>query len=286
MTNKHSLYSASSLDRLAVCPPSARLSEGIESVSGEAAQRGTRIHALAESMLTGGHFPIDFIEEEMRMAENYADFVDEILKDGDIYVELDVTLALQAYNINFGGTADAVIRHNDSIDVIDLKTGTQHISPKENKQLLTYALGALDTVGSIGVKTVRLHIWQPGNVGTVEYNVERIREWAKELIVIGNRADDPFEKAVPTKKSCYYCKGKVKCEALRDIAIESAKQEFAENTLEKLLDDVEIVSIWVDAIKEEGKKQLISGVNGGHWGLKAGSERSSWKDKEKAFEFF
>ena len=282
----HALYSASSLDRLAVCPISARLAEGVVEPRSPAAEKGTRIHAIAEKILTGEAIPAGSFEDEIHMAMQYTAFVEDMLGDGDIYVEVDLSPALKMYNPSFGGTADAVIRHNEIMDVIDLKTGTQHITPKENKQLLTYGLGALDTLSWIGVKKVRLHIWQPGNVSSVEYPVQRLKDWAKELVAIGNAADDPFAKAVPTKKGCYYCKGKAKCDALRELAVQSARQEFSENELEKLLDQAEIVGIWVDAIKEHGKNMLANGANGGHWQLKPGRKMTGWANKDAAFDFF
>ncbi len=281
----HALYSASSLDRLAICPISARLSEGVVIPSGEAAQRGTRIHALAEGLLNNEP-AIEYDQEEMNIAQDYVSFVKGMLGDGDLYVEVNLENALQKYNPNFGGTADAVIRNNATLDVIDLKTGTAHVTAKENRQLLTYGLGALGTLGWEGVETVRLHIWQPGNTHSVEYPIARLHSWEIELTEIGERADDPFAKAVPTAKGCYYCKGKAKCDALRDKAMEAAKQDFSGNNLEKLLDDAELVGLWVDAVKSQGKTLLADGADGGHWGLKPGRKMTSWTDIFAVEDYF
>lgn len=275
----HAIYSASSLERLSICPASARISAGIESTSSEAAQRGTRIHALAEAILMGE--PIDNTADmdELAMANEYTEFIESLIGEDLVMVEVDVTEHLKMYNENFGGTADAVIVHGDIVEVVDLKTGRAPVQVRENKQLLTYTLGALNKFGWKGVKKVRLHIWQPGNISSVEYPISRMKEWEAELVKIGQAADDPFAKAVPSAKGCFFCAGKAKCDAIRDKAMEAAKQDFTDNELEKLLDEAEIAIQWGEFVKETAKKRLALGENGGHWILKPGRKLTGWKDK-------
>jgi len=277
--SNHAIYSASSLERLSICPASARISAGIESSSSPAAERGTRIHALAEAILMGEAIDNTVDMDELAMANEYVEFVESLVADGELHVEVSVTEYLKAYNEHFGGTADAVIHHGEVLDVIDLKTGTAHVKVLENKQLLTYALGAINKFGWNGIERVRLHIWQPNNVSTVSYPISRMKEWEAELVKIGQAADDPFSKAVPSAKGCFFCAGKAKCDAIRDKALEAAKQDFTDNELEKLLDDAEIAIQWGEFVKETAKKRLALGESGGRWILKPGRKLTSWKDK-------
>jgi hypothetical protein len=282
----HTLYSASSLERLAICPASARMSAGIESTTSAAAERGTRIHALAEATLLGQ--PIDNTADmdELAVAQQYVEFIEDLVGDGELHVEVSVTESLKMYNEHFGGTADAVIVHKGRMDVVDLKTGSAAVSPSDNKQLLTYALGALNKFGWTGIQAVRLHIWQPSNIGSVEYSIKRMKEWEAELVKIGQRADDPFAKPVPSAKGCFYCAGKVKCEAIKEKALESAKQDFSENELEKLLDEAELAIQWGEFIRDTAKKRLAEGENGGKWYLRSGRKMTSWADQFAVEDFY
>ena len=289
--NTHSLYSASSLDRLAICPPSARLSKDIPEMQNKDAERGTRIHALGELILLGKDdtdgFPDGTDQEDIDIARGYAEYVWDVADiGGTIYVEESFHAALADIHTDLGGTADAVVVSGRDLHIIDLKTGRNPIDAKENKQMLTYGLGALLTHGVNKFDNVHLHIYQPNNISKVTYPLERMADWAIELKVIAKRADDPFEKPVPHAKACYYCKAKPVCPAMREKALDAAKQDFQENDLEKLLDDAEIASLWADSVKEHGKKALEDGKDAGKWYLKSGRKMVSYKDKVGAEAYF
>jgi hypothetical protein len=289
--NTHSLYSASSLDRLAICPPSARLSKDIPEIQSKDAERGTRIHALGELILLGKDdtdgFPNGTEQEDIDVAKGYAEYVWDVADiGGTIYVEESFHKALADIHADLGGTADAVVVSNRDLHIIDLKTGRNPIDAKENKQMLTYGLGALLTHGINKFDNVHLHIYQPNNISKVIYPLERMADWAIELKVIAKRADDPFEKPVPHAKACYYCKAKPVCPAMREKALDAAKQDFADNDLEKLLDDAEIASLWADSVKDHGKKALEDGKDAGKWYLKSGRKMVTYKDKVGAEAYF
>ena len=283
----HSLYSASSLDRLALCPPSARMANGIPENPSKDAERGTRIHYLAEELLLGGTYELGIVpEEEMEVANAYAEYVWEVAgEEGKIYVEESFHDELATYHPNFGGTADAVVIDGKNIHIIDLKTGRNPVSAKLNKQMMTYALGALTRYG-FDFDTVILHIYQPGHISTITYKPEAIKLWSVELIKIAQRADDPFEKPNPTPKGCLFCKAKTICPAIREQSIENAKQDFADNNLEKLLDDAKLAITWAEAIQEQAKQSILDGADAGHWHLKNGRKMISYKDKVGAEAYF
>ena len=283
----HTLYSASSLDRLSLCPPSARLGKDISDRSSADAERGTRIHSLGEALLLGGAIPSIDADEEYNIAKLYAEYVWDVAGDeGVIHVEAEFHKELGVYNENFGGTADAVVVLGRNLHIIDLKSGRIPVSAKENKQMLTYALGAWDRFGRTNFDFIHLHIYQPSNVSTIVYGADRMLRWVDELVVIGERADDPFEKPNPTSKGCFFCKAKTVCPAMREKAIENAKQDFQENNLEKLLDDAKLAITWAEAIQEQAKELIANGTDAGHWHLKNGRKMVSYKDKVGAEAYF
>lgn len=282
----HTLYSASSLDRLALCPPSARLGKDIPDTSSKDAERGTRIHAAGEALLLGD--PVDGLDdEEYQIAKLYAEYVWDVAGDeGVIHVEAEFHKELGVYNENFGGTADAVVVLGRNLHIIDLKSGRTPVQSKDNKQMLTYALGAWDRYGRTNFDFIHLHIFQPSNVSTIVYGAERMLRWVEELVVIGERADDPFEKPNPSAKACHFCKAKTVCPAMREKVLENAKQDFAENSLEKLLDDAKLAITWAETIQEQAKQAILDGKDAGKWTLKNGRKMISYKDKVGAEAYF
>ncbi len=283
----HSLYSASSLDRLALCPPSARMAKDIPDNQSKDAERGTRIHSLGEMLLTGEDIGIVGIDaDELELAKAYAEYVWEVAgEDGTVYIEESYKDSLSIYHPDLGGTADAVIVNDLDIHVIDLKSGRTPVPAKDNKQMMTYALGALTKHG-FHFNNVILHIYQPGNVSKQVYTPSDINLWSTTLLEIVKKADDPFEKPNPTVKGCFYCKAKTVCPAMREKAIEAAKQDFSTNNLEQLLDDAKLASTWAEAIQEQAKQSILDGADAGHWTLKNGRKMISYKDKVGAEAYF
>lgn len=287
MTTTHTLYSASSLDRLALCPPSARLSMDIPETVSVHAEKGTRIHELGEMLLAGEDINIVGIDaDELNVAKAYAEYVWEVAGEtGVIYIEESFHKELAIYHEHLGGTADAVVIDGKDIHIIDLKSGRTSVSAKSNKQMMTYALGALTKHG-FNFDNVHLHIYQPNNISHEVYTTDAINLWSADLIEIAKRADDPFERPNPTAKGCHFCKAKTVCPAMHEKAIENAKQDFAENNLEKLLDDAKLVITWAEAIQEQAKQAILDGKDAGKWYLKNGRRMISYKDKVGAEAYF
>jgi CRISPR/Cas system-associated exonuclease Cas4 (RecB family) len=224
MTKKHALYSSSSLERLRLCPPSARLSSGIEGKTSAAAEKGTRIHALAEKLLLG--VISEGSPDELEAANKYAEFIWDLTGDDELHVEVNVTEGLVIYHPSLGGSADAVIIRPDELVVCDLKTGKGIVDAEENSQLLTYCLGALNKFGWKGIRIVSLYIYQNGKVSNISYQVNRMSEWARELVKITQAADNPFETPNPGPKQCQFCRARPKCPAWNDLATASAQNDF------------------------------------------------------------
>ena len=101
----HSKFSPSAASRWLACPASIRLSDGIESSAGAAAQLGTEIHAQAEAMLTGAPWPHP---EHHDLALEFVDAVRALVGPGDTLL-VEQLLWFDDYAPDGFGTADVVI---------------------------------------------------------------------------------------------------------------------------------------------------------------------------------
>lgn len=285
----HTKYSASSLSRLAICPASARMSEGIPDKTSPDAERGTRIHTLGELILNGLRIPDGTAQDELELAQEYAAYVSSIPGTTKWY-ELSVHEGLATIHPDLGGTADAVIHDEDAklLHVIDLKTGRSPVAAKNNEQLMTYALGALIELQLPDVEKVRLHIYQPSNQSTHDVEVAELNTWRERLRVITKAADDVFAEAIPSSKGCWFCKAKPHCEALRVHSLSAARQDFKDESLslQTLLDQADVAATWAESVKEMVKEKLSNGESAGHWVLKPGRKLTSWVNKVGAEAHF
>ena len=236
--------------------------------------------------LGGEEVSIEADAEEVAIANAYANYVWEVAgEEGVIYVEESFHKELGIYHEHLGGTADAIVIDGRNIHIIDLKSGRNPVPAKGNKQMMTYALGALTKHG-FDFDNVHLHIYQPSNVSHEIYTTSDINIWSSELIEIAKKADDPFEKPNPSPKACHFCKAKTVCPAIREKVLESAQQDFAPNNLEQQLDEAKLALTWAEAIQEQGKELIASGTDAGHWHLKNGRKMVSYKDKVGAEAYF
>lgn len=283
--NNHARISASRVERIMLCPASFSLEAMMpESESGPAAQRGTDIHAIAEAMLLGKEWgPAD--EDLVGPAKEYVKFINAF--NLPVHVESNLTPALSTLHPHLGGTADAIMINNDQLVVVDLKTGRIPVSAKNNRQLMTYALGAYMLHGNEDIKTVQMLIFQP-EIGLDQsiLTIEELKRFEHQLLRAVEAANDPFAIANPSNKACKYCRAKPVCPSIRTVVTEKAKQEFNDNNLESLLDAATLAGDWADSVKEYAKKKIQGGDSAGKWQLKNGRKMVSWANKVGAEAYF
>jgi hypothetical protein len=197
---------------------------------------------------------------------------------------------LSTIHPNFGGTADAVIVGEDTLTVIDLKTGRVPVSATNNLQLKTYALGAFMESGKMAsIKKIELIIFQgPLGISYSEITPADLLAWGDEMAVIAYEANDPFAQAIPGNKQCKYCKAKQSCPALKEKANEVAKNEFAvdASNVSSDLDLAELVISWAEAVQLAAKEKLIQGGTIDGWELKPGRKSIKWNNQVAAEAHF
>ena len=127
--------------------------------AGEAAAIGTAIHELSEIILSGKEVPAGTDSDHVAMAQGYANFVNTLVENPrKKLIEVNLDEGLQSLHPALGGTADAVLVDGNHLHVIDLKTGRVAVDAEDNKQLLTYALGAMRQLKAPNTIECTMHI--------------------------------------------------------------------------------------------------------------------------------
>ena len=290
-TRKHARLSASRTDRFMSCPGSYRLESLMPyEPAGEAAAIGTAIHELSEIILRGGEVPTGTDPDHLSMAQGYADFVNTLVENPrKKLIEVNLDEGLKSLHPALGGTADAVLVDGDHLHVVDLKTGRVAVDATDNKQLLTYALGAMRQFKAPSHITCTMHIFQP-RVGHSKWTVS-----GQELVEHGERLKAAAELALsgdapthPSPDACRYCKAKTICPSMREKVQEVARNDFKPDTTvtPEMLDNAVLVAAWADAVQSAAKAQIIDGKGIDGWTMRAGRKTKFWKDEALVMEAF
>ena len=298
---KHALLSPSSCDRWSTCVGSVALTKDIEDVPNEYAEHGTDLHILAAVTLDEAEdvSALDYVghvlesgaivtEEDATYVQTYVDAVRAYAAHGTLLVEEELGLTHLTGEPGAIGTSDAIILGtNGELVVIDLKMGQRPVSPVQNKQLLSYASGALHKHEmSADFNTIRLVIVQPRCGGVSEWVCSLLELEAFELDIKriatqilttlqlaattpGGRVDLPL---TPSEKACRFCKANPTCPALRDAVETAASVGF--DDLESILvegvpsraevigsamDKVAMVEAWTRAVRAAAEVELLAG---------------------------
>jgi hypothetical protein len=258
--------------------------------AGEAAAIGTAIHELSEIILRGGEIPTGTDPDHLSMAQGYANFVNTLVENPrKKLIEVNLDEGLKSLHPALGGTADAVLVDGNHLHVIDLKTGRVAVDAQDNKQLLTYALGAMRQLKAPSTIECTMHIFQP-RVGHSKWTVsgnrlnlhgERLKE-AAELALSGDAPTNPSPDA------CRYCKAKTICPSMREKVQETARSDFKPDTTvtPEMLDNAALVTAWADAVQSAAKAQLADGKSIQGWTMRVGRKTKFWKDEALVQEAF
>jgi hypothetical protein len=273
------------------CPGSYRLESLMPyEPAGEAAAIGTAIHELSEIILTGKEIPVGTDPDHLSMAQSYANFVNALVENPrKKLIEVNLDEGLKSLHPALGGTADAVLVDGDHLIICDLKTGRVPVDAQDNKQLLTYALGAMRQLKAPSTITCTMHIFQP-RVGHSKWTVS-----GNYLNLHGERLKTAAELALtsdapthPSPDACRYCKAKTICPSMREKVQETARSDFKPDTsiTPAMLDDAVLMAAWADAVQSAAKAQITEGKAIDGWTMRAGRKTKFWKDEALVMEAF
>lgn len=272
--SRHALLSPSSSSRWTLCPPSARLCEGIEETTSIFAEEGTEAHTLCEYKVNkalGCHEEdptptLQYYNEEMEnCAEEYVAFVLETFqkeKDAgkDPLIFTEQRLDISRYVPECSGTGDCIIIADRSLHIIDFKYGKGvSVCAEHNTQMMLYALGALEMFSHLyEVDEVSMTVFQPrlSNISTFILATQELTNWAVSYLTPRAQLAYKGEGEFKSGTHCRFCKVKATCRKRSEENLELARYEFSEPVL---LGDDEIANIltkadeltaWASDIKE------------------------------------
>ena len=284
----HARLSASRAERFMTCPGSVRLEAQMPpEPAGEAAALGTMLHELSEKILRGEEIDNpDLDPDHLQMAQSYADYVNGISANPrKKLIEVNVDAGLKSLHQALGGTADAVIVDGDHLHVIDAKFGRVLVEAKDNKQLLTYALGVMRQFNAPASIQCTMHIFQP-RAGHSKWTVSGM-DLITHGLALKQAADLALSPDAPTNPSpdaCKYCKAKTICPSMRQMVQDNARKDFATNTAisPEMLELAHLAADWSDAVITAAKKQLTDGATISGWNLRPGRKTRFWKSEALA----
>jgi hypothetical protein len=258
--------------------------------AGEAAAIGTAIHELSEIILSGRAVPADTDKDHVAMAQGYADFVNTLVENPrKKLIEVNLDEGLKSLHPALGGTADAVLVDGNHLHILDLKTGRVPVDATDNKQLLTYALGAMRQLKAPNTIECTMHIYQP-RVGHSKWTVSglRLELHGRRLLEAAELALTSDAPTIPSVDACRYCKAKTICPSMREKVQETARNDFMPDTTvtPEMLDDAALVAAWADAVQAAAKEQLTNGKSIQGWTMRMGRKTKFWKDEALVQEAF
>ena len=104
-------------------------------------------------------------------------------------------------------TPDVVILTNNTLDVLDWKTGTIPVDPMGNDQLLFYLASALNTHvsrSSWHEYTLRVHVVQPGNQASETVEYDELMAWMQDAVT-ADQAILQKDLALQPGDHCTFC---------------------------------------------------------------------------------
>jgi hypothetical protein len=224
------------------------------------------------------------------MAQSYANFINALVENPrKKLIEVNLDEGLKSLHPALGGTADAVLVDGDHLHVIDLKTGRVAVDATDNKQLLTYALGAMRQFKAPERITCTMHIFQP-RVGHSKWTVtgQDLIEHGEKLKAAAELALSSDAPTSPSPDACRYCKAKTICPSMREKVQEAARSDFKPDTTvtPEMLDNAALVAAWADAVQTAAKDQITNGQAITGWTMRAGRKTKFWKDEQLVMEAF
>lgn len=295
---EHARLSPSGASRWAVCPASVKVSEQYENKTNSAAEWGTKVHDLGEKILKGQS--IDFKlydDEQIEVAEDYADYCTGLMtKKSVIMIEERFNLEFIAPN-TFGTGDCSILDDNNTLHIVDLKTGRNVVYAKDNMQLKLYALGAIHELESIyNIEKVVLHIVQNriGHIDTWEVSIDELiefKQWIIERAKLALSDNAPFN---PQEKACQYCPHQANCEALAEHVnavligdfdnldeLDGKADKLTVSHIKNILDNASLIKSFVQAVENIAVEKLEAGETVEGYKLVESRTNRKWSDEEE-----
>lgn len=279
-------YSPSSLKNIRLCNAFKSQSQ-----AGIYAAEGTAAHELAQHCLEFGveayemvgtvyeieDFTITVDADMARFVQ--VGYVEQVLARANgnpLLVEQKLPLK-ELTGEDATGTADAVILHDRSISIVDLKYGMGvRVDARDNDQLMAYALSAVKTYQNrVGrIEYVDMVIIQPRlhHISEARVSVQDLEAFGVRLAIMIDAIENGNIKVRPGAEQCRWCEKAANCSALAQSVVQTTRADFDNLTVETELDTVDdellakklaavdMIKTWAKAVEDEARKRMLTGA--------------------------
>ena len=312
MGSGHSVLSPSSAKRWLTCTPSARLEQGFEDTTSDAAEEGTAAHLLAEIALNKLFFNkvigvsvdeqalLDKYEcEEMHdYVADYVAFVQEQynsikFRDPNVTIYLESKVDISMYVPDAAGTRDVCIVGAGVVKMIDLKYGKGvKVTAIDNDQLKLYALGTVEELSVVyDFEFLEMFIYQPrmDNISSMRMAVGDLINWAADYVIPRAKIAFAGEGEFVPGSHCQFCKVKT-CAARAEYELSVVKDEFGDVRLLSPAEVVEIlkrekgITSWLKGLSEYALDSALKGTQYPNMKLVEGKSNRVVKNEAKLVE--
>lgn len=308
MPSEHARLSASASHRWMNCPPSALLCEAVPDETSDYAKEGTCAHSLCEFKLKRAlgqqaadpTEDLDFFSSEMdECSDEYVAFIIEALEEErkagrNPLVLIEQRLDFSSYVPEGFGTGDALIITDGRLHIIDFKYGKGVlVEAQENSQMMLYALGACEMLGSLyEIDEITMTIFQPrlGNISSWSMTNSELYSWANLTLAPAAKMAINGEGELKAGPWCRFCKVKASCRKRAEESMALASYEFREPPI---LTDEEIAIIlakidelvsWADDVRQFALSEALKGKRIDGFKLVEGRSIRRYSDEAKAAE--
>jgi CRISPR/Cas system-associated exonuclease Cas4 (RecB family) len=311
MSKLHAKLSPSAAHRWMACPGSVQLSEKAPpKESSTFADEGTAAHMLLEKCLLDAELPNKFLGETINgftVTEEMASAVEiastyVFRKRNDIggLVEVETKLDLTKIHPDIWGTLDiSIYKKGKRLVIVDFKYGVMPVQAQDNRQLLTYAVGAALKV-DFDFEDTELVIIQP----RAAHNDGPIRSWVvgRDYLlswapILGEAARLTEQSNAPLYRGshCGYCPAVGICpktnEAVDQALMVSTNQKvlslpqintLSDEQLSRLIEHQGMIEDFLAEAKRVALHRLKQGEKIEGLKLVAGRGRRVWADEKMA----
>jgi len=290
------------------CPPSALLCEAVPDETSDYAKEGTCAHSLCEFKLRRAlgqqaadpTEDLDFFSSEMdECSDEYVAFIIEALEEErkagrNPLVLIEQRLDFSSYVPEGFGTGDALIITDGRLHIIDFKYGKGVlVEAQENSQMMLYALGACEMLGSLyEIDEITMTIFQPrlGNISSWSMTNSELYSWANLTLAPAAKMAIKGEGELKAGPWCRFCKVKASCRKRAEESMALASYEFREPPI---LTDEEIAIIlakidelvsWADDVRQFALSEALKGKRIDGFKLVEGRSIRRYSDEAKAAE--
>lgn len=282
--------SASTMERISLCPGSHLISLGIKEKESEAASRGSRIHALAagEKVENASQEERDTADSCEELAKNVIESTLGPINDCD---EVWREHRLWSLDLRFSGKPDLVAIHGVDAIVIDYKTGGGAVTDAAgNIQLRALAVLVQQNCNR-KLESITVCIIQPmaaRRISLCRYSKIDMITAINETYSIAASSENVDAPRVAGPKQCKYCPARARCpealasmSALQAIPTPARVTQLSATDLELALDKCEQAESVIEALREEAKQRIAFGEPLRGWVLQPTAQRETIKDTQE-----